>query len=152
MVYQPRSWVLPLKFSAKLRKCIKPFCFFYGYCLKFFHSLFLFLSKIAYLSFLSKGGISMHFLNWDLLHSKLSSHYEAWNYKKKKKKIISVFGLVKVASPKTLHVYSTLKRRGNGRFHFVVTWNTRGVFVSLEVTMTLNKVNFFITFNTVFYC
>ena len=137
---------------------MKPFCFFYG-CLKFFHSLFLFLSKVAYLSFLSKGGISMHFLNWDLLHSKLSSHYEAWNYKKKKKKIISVFGLVKVASPQTLHVYSTLKRRGNGRFHVVVTWNTRVVFVGklpllirLEVTMTLNKVNFFITFNTVFYC
>ena len=26
-----------------------------------------------------------------------------------------------------LHVYSTLKRRGNGRFHVVSTWNTRGV-------------------------
>ena len=29
----------------------------------------------------------------------------------------------------TLHVYSTLKRRGNIRFHVVSTWNTRGVFV-----------------------
>ena len=27
------------------------------------------------------------------------------------------------------HVYSTLKRRGNGRFHVVSTWNTRDVFV-----------------------
>ena len=27
----------------------------------------------------------------------------------------------------TLHMYSTLKRRGNGRFHVVSTWNTRGV-------------------------
>ena len=29
----------------------------------------------------------------------------------------------------TLHVYSTLKRRRNVRFHFVLTWNTREVFV-----------------------
>ena len=29
----------------------------------------------------------------------------------------------------TLHVYSTLKRRGNIRIHIVSTWNTRGVFV-----------------------
>ena len=29
----------------------------------------------------------------------------------------------------THHVYSTLKRRGNDRFHVVSTWNTRGVFV-----------------------
>ena len=28
----------------------------------------------------------------------------------------------------THHVYSTLKQRGNGRFHVVPTWNTRGVF------------------------
>ena len=26
-------------------------------------------------------------------------------------------------------MYSTLKRRGNGRFHVVSSWNTRGVFV-----------------------
>ena len=29
------------------------------------------------------------------------------------------------------HVYSTLKRRGNSRFHVVLTWNTRGVFVRI---------------------
>ena len=28
---------------------------------------------------------------------------------------------------------STLKRRGNGRFHVVSTWNPRGVFVGLLV-------------------
>ena len=33
------------------------------------------------------------------------------------------------ATLQTLHVYSTLKRRENGRFHVVSTWNTRGVFV-----------------------
>ena len=27
------------------------------------------------------------------------------------------------------HVYFTLKGRGNGRFHVVSTWNTRGLFV-----------------------
>ena len=27
------------------------------------------------------------------------------------------------------HVDSTLKQRGNGRFHVVSTWNPRGVFV-----------------------
>ena len=31
--------------------------------------------------------------------------------------------------PQTHHVNSTLKRRGNDRFHVVSTWNTRGVFV-----------------------
>ena len=31
----------------------------------------------------------------------------------------------------THHVYSMLKGRGNGRFHIVSTWNTRGVFVGL---------------------
>ena len=29
----------------------------------------------------------------------------------------------------THHVNSTLKRRGNGRFHVFSTWNPRGVFV-----------------------
>ena len=33
------------------------------------------------------------------------------------------------ATLQTHHVYSTLKRRGNGRIHVVSTWNTRGVFV-----------------------
>ena len=29
----------------------------------------------------------------------------------------------------THHVHFRLKRRGNGRFHFISTWNTRDVFV-----------------------
>ena len=33
------------------------------------------------------------------------------------------------ATLQTLHVDSTLKRRGNVRFHAVSTWNPRGVFV-----------------------
>ena len=28
------------------------------------------------------------FLNWDSLHARLNSHYEAWSYKKKKHKKI----------------------------------------------------------------
>ena len=36
-----------------------------------------------------------------------------------------------VTSLQTLHVYSTLKRRGIGRFHVISTWNTRGMFVGL---------------------
>ena len=32
-------------------------------------------------------------------------------------------------SLQTLHVYSTLKRRGNERFDVVSKWNTSGVFV-----------------------
>ena len=30
-------------------------------------------------------------LNWDLLHARLNSHYEAWSYKKKKNKKIKAF-------------------------------------------------------------
>ena len=33
----------------------------------------------------------------------------------------------------THHVDSTLKRRGNGRFDVVSTWNPRGVFVGYEI-------------------
>ena len=33
------------------------------------------------------------------------------------------------ATLQTQHVDSTSKRRGNGRFHVVSTWNPRGVFV-----------------------
>ena len=33
----------------------------------------------------------------------------------------------------TQHVDSTLKRRGNDRFHVVSTWNPRGVFVGNRV-------------------
>ena len=35
---------------------------------------------------------------------------------------------------KTHYVYSMLKRRRNGRFHIVSTWNTRGVFVGKQQT------------------
>ena len=34
-------------------------------------------------------------------------------------------------SQQTHHVDSTLKRRRNGRFHVVSTWNPRGVFVRI---------------------
>ena len=34
-------------------------------------------------------------------------------------------------SLQTHNVYSTLKCRGNGRFHVVSTWNTRSVFVGV---------------------
>ena len=37
--------------------------------------------------------------------------------------------ILKSMAQQTLHVYSTLKRRGNGRFHVVSTWNTGGVFL-----------------------
>ena len=33
------------------------------------------------------------------------------------------------------HVNSTLKRRGNDRFHVVSTWNPRGVFVGFKDTI-----------------
>ena len=36
---------------------------------------------------------------------------------------------MKEATLQTLHVDSMLKRRENGRFHVVSTWNPRGVFV-----------------------
>ena len=39
---------------------------------------------------------------------------------------------------KTHHVYSTLKRRGNGGFHVVSTWNTRGFFVG-KLTSLIKK-------------
>ena len=38
----------------------------------------------------------------------------------------------------TNHVDSTLKRRGNGRFHVVSTWNPRGVFVGKYVENLFN--------------
>ena len=38
------------------------------------------------------------------------------------------FGISK-ATLQTQQVYSTLKRRGNGRFHVVSTWNPRDVFI-----------------------
>ena len=41
--------------------------------------------------------------------------------------------ILKGLSLQTQHVYSTLKRRGNDRFHVVSMWNKRGVFVALVV-------------------
>ena len=32
------------------------------------------------------------FFNWDSLHARQNSHYEAWNYKKKKRKKIKAYG------------------------------------------------------------
>ena len=32
------------------------------------------------------GGLFFFFLNWDSLHATLNNHYEAWSYKKKKRK------------------------------------------------------------------
>ena len=31
------------------------------------------------------------FFNWDSLHARLNSHYEAWSYKKKKRKKITAY-------------------------------------------------------------
>ena len=31
------------------------------------------------------------FFNWDSLHAKVNTHYEAWNYKKKKHKKIKAY-------------------------------------------------------------
>ena len=36
---------------------------------------------------MNSGGIKV-FFNWDLLHARLNSHYDAWNYKKKELKKI----------------------------------------------------------------
>ena len=36
---------------------------------------------------------------------------------------------IRILNLQTHHVYSTLKRRRNGRFHLISTWNTRVVFV-----------------------
>ena len=46
-------------------------------------------------------------------------------------KIVNVGEVFEGITPQTHHVDSTLKRRGNGRFHGVSTWNPRGVFVGL---------------------
>ena len=32
-----------------------------------------------------------YFLNWDLIHARLSSHYEAWSYEKKKHKKLTAY-------------------------------------------------------------
>ena len=38
-----------------------------------------------------------------------------------------------MSSLQTYRVDSTLKRRGNGHFHVVSTWNPRGVFAGFQV-------------------
>ena len=43
----------------------------------------------------------------------------------------------------THHVYSTLKRRGNGRFHVVSIWNTRGVCREVVLKLVGDKVKQF---------
>ena len=52
---------------------------------------------------------------------------------KKKKTADLVISTGENTSLQTHHVNSTLKRRGNGRFHVVSTWNSRGVFVGLRI-------------------
>ena len=50
----------------------------------------------------------------------------------------------------THHVDSTLKQRGNDRFHVVSTWNPRGVFVGKRVYVkffsgaTINQLNYYV--------
>ena len=49
-------------------------------------------------------------------------------------KITFVYNFV-APSLQTHHMDSTLKRRGNDRFHVVSTWNPRGVFVGFKDTI-----------------
>ena len=42
-------------------------------------------------------------------------------------------------SLQTHHMDSTLKRRGNDRFHVVSTWNPRGVFVGKAIYHMLDR-------------
>ena len=42
----------------------------------------------------------------------------------------------------TLRMYSTLKQRGNERFHVVSMWNTRGVFVGRVSSRARNTTKF----------
>ena len=37
-------------------------------------------------NYLQKPTSALFFFNWDSLHARLNSHYEAWSYKKKKHK------------------------------------------------------------------
>ena len=52
-------------------------------CLYFFALVEFNLTKIV--AFVLKTDF-FFFFNWDSLHARLNSHYEAWSYKKKKKK------------------------------------------------------------------
>ena len=79
---------------------------FWWFCLSFFEIYFLFLifgQKLPS-EYINKQEINTHkanfyrlhkikflqifiiFFNWDSLHARLNSHYEAWSYKKKKHK------------------------------------------------------------------
>ena len=40
-----------------------------------------------------------------------------------------LYKMLLLTTLQTHYVYSTLKRRGNSRFHVVSTWNTHGVFL-----------------------
>ena len=51
--------------------------------------------------------------------------------------ILKQFPRILVNTLQTLQVYSTLKRRGNERFHVVSTWNTRGVFVGYVLALLI---------------
>ena len=53
-------------------------------------------------------------------------------------KIFNVGEVFEGTTLQTLHVDSTLKRRGNGRFHVFSTWNPRGVFVGKYVENLFN--------------
>ena len=48
-------------------------------------------------------------------------------------------------SLQTHDVYSTLKRRGNGRFHVVSTWSTRGLFVGQILSLYPLTISIFLT-------
>ena len=61
--------------------------------------------------------------------AKFSENLMKWSYK------------IENSALQTHHVDFTLKRRGNGRFHIVSTWNPRGVFVGWQ---PLRIVRFFL--------
>ena len=48
-------------------------------------------SKICWCPDLQNDSVTEVFFNWDSLHAKLDSHYEAWSYKKKKRKKIKAY-------------------------------------------------------------
>ena len=51
----------------------------------------------------------------------------------------------KAFTQQTHHVDSTLKRRGNGRFYVVSTWNPRGVFVGQWLLYDIHELHFSIS-------
>ena len=52
----------------------------------------------------------------------------------------------------THHMYSTLKRLGNNRFHVVSTWNTCGVFIGLKMFFKIDALKNFAIFTGKQYC